>query len=428
MVWEHSGKTAIVGIGHSPTYRRWDESPETSMGGLALQAARQALEDAGLTVNGIDGVISSPGPIGGRWGRPIPPAVSARFNHAEGDPEDGISKVTAGWLARNLGIAEPKVIADYSGMFGALVNTGVELVISGECSTVMLVRPLNNFEGRYQHGGRNAESTIAGPRQFTIPYGYSGGMTTFSNTFNRYLAKYHESHDNMADFAVNNRDKGLLTEWGYYYQHRREHITRDDYINGRQIATPLNIYDADLPIHVAGVVILTTAERARDLRQPPAYVRSTYGLAPAEGEEYDEGGGSGVVAGLLETIETRAALQAKSLYERAGLGPRDMGFANLYDGFLLFVPHWIEAFGFCRPGEGVEFTRPEHVGISGTFPINPHGGNNGVGRSHGVNHYYEAVLQIRKQAGLRQVKNTDACVVVVGPPPGGESTILTRDP
>ena len=139
-VWDARGKVAVAGIGHSPVDRRWNTGDfETSLGAYSLLAAKLAMEDAGITIDQVDGIISAPGPLGDNWApRPYfdPPY----------DTEDGITKVTAEWLARGLGIdpAKLKFIDDLvPGHIGPLWGYTSEAIARGEASTVLMLYPLS---------------------------------------------------------------------------------------------------------------------------------------------------------------------------------------------------------------------------------------------------------------------------------------------
>ena len=406
-MWEYSGKVAFAGVGHSEVYRRWDEQTETSLGALAIRAADRAIEDCGLRREDIDGIFAAPGPLGAPWApKAVPTPIMDRFRMTHGDTEDGISKVTASWLARNMDIRDLKVCEGHEVIVGGILNDAIDAVAAGRCNYALVLRPLNNFAGRYAQGGASAGEEVAGPGQFQLPYGFTG-PARFATLFQRYLWKYHRKHDDLADFVVNNRRNGLLCEYGYYYQNKPEPLTREEYLNARWVTEPINLYDCDLPVHTAAAFVLTTAERARHLKHPPAFV-----LGRANSSHRSRS-----VTTALEDLEETNAAFARSLYEDAGVGPKDIQFANLYDGFTVVTPMWVEAFGLCPKGEGLPWMTRDHISIEGSFPLNTSGGSNGVGRTHGVSQHFDAILQVQGRAGKRQVMNKDLCIAESGPPP-----------
>jgi acetyl-CoA acetyltransferase len=116
-------------------------------------------------------------------------------------------------------------------------------------------------------------------------------------------------------------------------------------------------------------------------------------------------------------VEADAAGLATRVYEDAGIGPDDLDFANLYDGFTVVTPLWVEAFQLAERGEALSWMTADRIAIEGGFPLNTCGGSNGVGRTHGVSLHYDSVLQIQGRAGPRQVKHRDLCIALSGPPP-----------
>lgn len=419
-MWEHSGKVAFAGVGHSPVSRRWDGAAETSLGALTKIACMNAIADAGLNVDQIDAVFSSPGPLGETWApRLIPPAVASAFQFPNsGDVEDGISKVTAEWLAANLGMKDLKLVQTMNGFVSVELNAAIDAVAEGHCSCVVVFRPLNNFEGRYGQSGPLAQAQAKGRSQFDMPYGFAG-PASYASYFSRYLHKYGQTHEKMADFAVNNRRNGLMLEYGYYYQNRPdERLTKEDYLAGRWISEPVNIYDCDLPVMAVGAFVITTAEHARNLKHPPVYVlgRANVNNRPRS------------VTSALEDLEESNFRFGKRVWEDAGVGPRDVGFISLYDGYTVMTPLWLEAFGICGRGEALDWLSPGHIAIEGSLPLNTSGGNNGAGRTHGVSHHYDAILQIQGRAGPRQVKNSHLGLVETGPPPAAGAHVLSRTP
>ena len=144
-VWEHRGKVAVAGIGHSPVDRRWETGNfDKSLGAYSILAARLALEDAGISLDQIDGIVSAPGPLGDNWA-PRP------FFAPPYDTEDGITKVTAEWLARGLGLQADrlKFMSNEPAYIGLEWGYAVEAVATGKANTLLMLYPSGNVEGRY---------------------------------------------------------------------------------------------------------------------------------------------------------------------------------------------------------------------------------------------------------------------------------------
>jgi acetyl-CoA acetyltransferase len=167
-------------------------------------------------------------------------------------------------------------------------------------------------------------------------------------------------------------------------------------------------------------VIVTTTERARDLRRPPVLIRAVA-----------QGSGSEPQLGIQFPVLTRdrltelpAAAVARTLYRRAGLGPEDVDVAQLYDCFSITVLMELEDFGFCKKGEGGPFVASGAVDLGGAVPINTGGGHLSEGYIHGMNHVVEGVRQIRGDS-TSQVPGAEVCLVTSTPLPPGSALMLT---
>src|SRR5262249_36862304 len=151
------------------------------------------------------------------------------------------------------------------------VAAAIEAVGRGMGKVVVAAKGWHNLPGRYGQRGANAQDTVSGPGK----YGRSlSGPPVFGTAvhFQRYLNKYHKTHDMVAPCVVNSKANGLKMPEGYWAQHRPTPITTEEYLGSRWVAEPANLLDNDIPIHTAAAFLFTTAERARDLRQPPVYV------------------------------------------------------------------------------------------------------------------------------------------------------------
>ena len=228
----------------------------------------------------------------------------------------------------------------------------------------------------------------------------------------KYMDKYGATREQMAAFVSNNRQNALKWEHGYWYQHGGGPLTIEDYMTSRMISYPMCIFDCDIPVQGCGAFVVTTAERAKDLRQPPAYVLST--SAPVNAR-----------MGIAHSLEEFAAAGARlgsTLLSNAGIGPGDVDVANLYDGFSILTPLWAEALGFCGEGEGFSFiTAP-------TLALNTSSGNLGAGRMHGVPQIMDSVLQVMGRSGPRQVENAHIALAVVLPLDAGKGLVFSKSP
>ncbi len=407
-VWPHRGQVAAVGVGHSPTLRRWDGDPSKSIGAWAILAIRKAIEDAGVAPAEVDGIVFDAGTTTGAWwpeGEPVPADFLAAFENTS-DPFDGLIQLSAEWLVKNLPeLTGLKFVMTAPGCMSRAAAAAAEAVGRGMGQVVLSVKGWHNVPGRYGQRGGNAQDTVSGPGK----YGRAlAGPPVYSTAveFQRYLHKYNKTHDMMAPFVVNSRANGLKFPEGYWYQHRPTPLTSDEYNESRWVAEPANLYDNDIPIHTAAAYLFTTADRARDMRQPPAYV-----LGHA-GAEFKPRG----VTDTLEEAQEWAAATAARLYESAGITASDLDFENAYDGFSLFHVFWLEGFKYAgiKEGEALDFFASQDISINGPTPISPSGGNIGSGRTR----YWmwtDTIQQIQGRAGERQIKK-DANVGFCGGP------------
>ena len=196
---------------------------------------------------------------------------------------------------------------------------------------------------------------------------------------------------------------------------QREPIDMDDYLAGRWINEPFRIFDCALEIDGAVAVVVTTEERARDLRQKPIGI---LGHVEAMGH-----GGSFDHWPDYTTMYSHEA--APLLWDRSDIGPDDIDLACMYDCFTYTVMATMEDYGFCEKGQVGAYFSEGRATYGGDVVVNPHGGLISEGYIHGLNHTYEAVLQLRHQAGDRQVDDAELALVTAGAGPVGGAMILT---
>jgi acetyl-CoA acetyltransferase len=407
-IWEHRGKVAVAGYGHSPVERRWDENLEHSLGAYSILAAQRAIADAGIALDEIDGVVSTSGALGDNWApRPYfdPPY----------DSEDGLTKVTAEWLARGLGLKNVQFVRSYPGQIGVLWGLAAQAVGDGLCKNCLVLYPVGNLPGRYQ---QNPQTHARGPAQWTSPWSWAG-IAAWAYNFNQYCRKYGSNHDRMAPFVVNLRRNGLMFDWGYYTVHNPKPFTAEDYLSGRWVCKPMSLYDADLPVQAATCYLISTAERARDLAQPPVYI-------------LNHNQANHRVRSMVETIEETEAWtdrMARMIYEGSGLTPADVDIFNPYDGFTLFTQYWLEAFQWhgVKRGEAHDFYAGD-ISVEGPHPFMSSGGNIGTGRTRSAI-FTDCIEQLRGTAGRRQVNvRCETAVAGCVLPAGNGHIVFSKSP
>jgi acetyl-CoA acetyltransferase len=433
-IWEHRGKVAAAGIGFSPTDRRWDERVETSIGAYALIAAQNALDDAGISAEDVDGLVVTTSGTGDPWApRPIPEDFAKRFQLTD-NRNDGLSMMSAEWMVKNMpGLKNVKAAYHVSSCVSEALAVGAQMVGDGLCNNLLIVRALNNLGGRYQHssgysttiggqGSQNAEDTASGGSQWDNPFGWGHAVAQYAYLFDQYCRKYGSNHDRMAPFVVNQRRNGLMCPEGWYYQHPEPQLTVEDYLASRWIVKPACLHDCDRPIQTSICFLYTTAERARDMKQPPVYILNHISNRPK-------------VRSTLQTLEECEASTdaiARKLTEGSGLTAGEVDVYNPYDGFTLFTQYYLESFGWhgVNKGEAHDFYAGD-ISVEGPHPLSSSGGNNGCGRTRCWMHT-DCIQQLRGQAGERQVRIKNGrpeTAVSGGPTPGsGDWTVWSKYP
>jgi acetyl-CoA acetyltransferase len=208
------------------------------------------------------------------------------------------------------------------------------------------------------------------------------------------MAEYGTTSEQLAEIAVATRRNAGRNPRAMF----REPISVDDVLGSRLIAEPLHLLDCCVVSDGGGAVVLTTADRAADLAKRPVYVIGT---------------GSSVSHDCVVSMDDLASLSAavtsaELAYARAGLGPQDIDLLQVYDSYTITVLVTLEALGFCKPGEGGDFVTGGRLAYDGDLPTNTDGG--GLSSNHpgmrGVFLLIEAVRQLRREAGERQVEKT----------------------
>ena len=216
-VWEHRGKVAVAGVGHSPVDRRWDGvSMDKTLGAYSILACQKAMDEAGVTPDQIDGVICCDSHIAGGSGGSASQWAPRPYFDPPYDSEWGLTLVNAQWLIAQMGLTNVKFAPTGLPTISEMVGMAAQAVGDGVCSTCLVIYPTGNLEGRYRRGGENADDYARGARQWTAPWGNHGG-NDFINMFphGQYCRKYGGKHDDLAPFVINQHRNGLLTPWGY---------------------------------------------------------------------------------------------------------------------------------------------------------------------------------------------------------------------
>jgi acetyl-CoA acetyltransferase len=238
----------------------------------------------------------------------------------------------------------------------------------------------------------------------------------FAMLARRHMTEFGLTEDTLADIALICRRRANANPAAQMYERT---LDREQYYASRMIADPLRLFDFCLETDGAAAVLVTSTERARDLRQPPALVRS---VAQATAPRLGPGQMYPVL--MSESLTALSSTRiAKRLWERAGLGPQDVDVAQLYDCFTITVFLQLADYGFCSPKDAVDFVASGALDLGGSLPINTAGGQLSEAYIHGMNHVVEGVRQIRGTS-TAQVPGAEVSLVTSAPPPGGSALLL----
>ncbi|MGW7691323.1 thiolase C-terminal domain-containing protein [Streptomyces asiaticus] len=364
-------RTAITGVGWTP----YSKNSGVSTLELALRAISAALSDAGLGLRDVDGLVT----------------------HSVGD------SAPAAAVAACLGVRDPRLLLDLNGggsMSSAAVGAAAMAVAAGQAETVVVWRSLN-ARSEFRMGGTGRAAPTLVEFQYQVPYGLLAPPQQYALIGRAYLQRSGASSEDLGRVAITQRAHATLNERALM----RTPLTMDEYLGSRWIAEPLRLYDCCLETDAAIAVIVTSAERARDLPHPPVLIS-----AAATG-----GGHSYFSDGYTDLSTSAARTMAPRLFAAAGIGPREISVAELYDAFTPLVLMQLEDYGFCAPGQAAPFVAAGETALDGTLPVNTHGGHLSEGYVHGLNHVVEAVLQLRGVAGARQVSGAETALVTGQP-------------
>jgi acetyl-CoA acetyltransferase len=363
-------KVAIVGVGESDIGR----VPHMSGLGLSAQAAKRALDESGLKLSDIDGVLTAYS-----FTEPYFMLGSVLCEYLGVRPRFNASLISGG--------ASP----------GVMLKHAAEAIVSGQAETILVCAGENRATGVSRDAAIAALMAVGHP-YFEQPYGTSiPGF--YAMIANRHMHELGTTREQMAHVAVNTRAHALL----HPNAHMKTAITLQDVLASKPIADPLNMLDCCLISDAAGAFIVTSAERARDLKCKPVYLQ---GIGEYHTHEH--------LMCAPSLTEFGATESGRVAYQMAGLGPRDIDVAQLYDCFTIVPIIELEELGFCKPGEGGAFFAEGHARIGGKLPVNTHGGmlsHAHAGPAGGLFGIVEAVRQLRGGLGARQVAGAEVALV-----------------
>jgi acetyl-CoA acetyltransferase len=363
-------RVAVTGVGET-AYVRGPGSGKTPIA-LQLEAALNALNDAGLSPRDIDGLI--PFAIG--------PMVA----------EDFITNF--GILDLNFSALTP--LGGASAV--AAVQCAAAAIASGLCRHVLISL------GRNGYSGTRITSRIAQMPQFRVvgefevPAGAIAPAQLYAPMARLHMERFGTTTRQLGEIAVTMRHHALLNGNAVM----TEPMTLEDHRSSRIISDPLRMFDCSLESDGAACVILSAAEAAKDLRKPPVYVMGT-------GEGHPESPSAISQRADILALGTRKA--ARKAFSMAGVSPADIDVAEIYDCFTYIVLRQLEELGFCAEGEGGGFVESGHIRLGGRLPVNTHGGLLSQAHVGGMNHIVELTRQLRGEGGRAQVKDAEIGLV-----------------
>jgi acetyl-CoA acetyltransferase len=383
-------EAAIAGIGLT----EFSKNSGVSELSLAAQCIVAACDDAGLDPGEVDGL------------------VSYTLDHT-----DEIE------VARAIGASDLTFFSRINYGGGAAVGTihqAVMAVATGQARNVVCYRAMNGRSE--QRMGQGVSGTITSSDlihwSWYMPYGMLIPGSWIAMIANKYMREYGVTREDLGRVAISQRNYALNNPRAYGYG---KPLTMEDYLGSKMIAEPLCLYDFCQETDGGCAILVTTTERARDLRQAPAVLRGVC-QASTRGQEQMT---SYYRSELMSLPEMELA--ARLVYEQAGLGPKDIDAACLYDAFTSEIIMQLESFGFCGVGEGKDMVRDGALDIDGRLPNNTHGGLISEAYIHGMNNIAEGVRLVRGQSTSQPAKNIEHVLVSsgVGVPTG--ALILGRD-
>lgn len=390
MALEFANRTAIAGIGATEFSKNSGRTPMH----LAVEACVAACEDAGLDPADVDGIS----------------VFSAEQNT---DIE----------VARNLGIRELRhfsMVHHGGGAACGVVALAAQAVYSGAADHVLVYRAFNErswhrFGTGVQGRTPNQEEAMTS-FSWTSPFGLLTPASWVAMFATRYMHTYGATSEDFGRVAVVDRKHAATNPKAFFHERP---ITLEDHQNSRWIVEPLHLLDCCQETDGGQALLITSVERARDLKQQPA-VLAAAAQGSAEDQHMMRSYYRDDITGIPEM-----GLCARQMYEATAMTAEDIQMAVIYDHFTPLVLPQLEEFGFCARGEAKDFIRDGNLEIGGRLPINTHGGQLGEAYIHGMNGIAEAVRQIRGTS-VNQVDDVTNVLVTAGTAVPTSALILSR--
>ena len=406
MVWEHRDKYCVVGVGET----EYSKNSGRTTRAMAVEAIQHAMDDAGLSADQVDGMLSYHG----------------------GD------STTSTTIMYDLGI-RLNFFMDCSGggsSTEALIGIAVGAIEAGMCDTVAIFRSMNGYsQVRIGGTGVRQAAPVSGADLGKRTYGLQSAVQNFAYTFTRHMMEYGTRSEHLAAIKAahsnhaSNNPKAIMPE----------RVTVDDVLNSRWIIRPCaHLLDCCLETDNATALIVTSAERAKNLKQKPVYIRAVQGRGTKWGGE----------SHYQRSPITRVAgyYIGPRIFDLAGIEHEDVDLTGCYDAFTFTTLLQFEDYGWCKKGEGKDYVTSGIINLGGKRPNNTSGGHLCEGYTHGMNMVIENVRQLRgladdycpnwqngehtydySEKGCRQVKDAETSMNMGwGSPLMGSALIMRR--
>jgi acetyl-CoA acetyltransferase len=379
----------ITGIGQSQIGMKLTRHPLL----LTLDAVKEALSEADLTIDQIDGVSTYPGRVPQMLG----------FSPVGADELIDALGIRATWYAGG---------GEITSQLGAVVAAAMA-VRTGQARHVICFRTVYEAAAmaRPDEYPMPRRDRVDGGSQWFAPFNAISAATWTAQYAMRHVKKYGLTREQLAQIALTDRVHALLNPRALV----REPLTMDEYLSARMISSPLCLFDCDRFTDASTVLIVSAGDAVDEVKCTPIRIAAMAGSV--ERHSWDQ-------AEWMACYPT-----GKDLWKRTDYKPADVDTAQLYDGFSFQAIAWLEALGFCDIGEGGRFVEGgKRIALDGELPLNTFGGQLGAGRLHGFGFAHEGVVQLRGLGGERQIPgNPRVAVCTSGGGPLATALLLTRD-
>ena len=357
-------KAAITGIGETAYVRGSGKSAFQ----LQIEASLTAIADAGLTPKDIDGII----PIG------ITGAPAEEFVTSFGIEDLRFSALTPMGGASSI----------------AAVQCAAAAIAAGLCSHVLIAAGRNSFLGARAGVRIHEMPQFHFVTEFELPLGAIAPAQLYAPMARRHMELYGTTSKQLGEIAVTIRQHALLNDNAIM----KKPITLEDHQKSRMIADPFRLLDCSLESDGGAAFVVSAAERAKDMRQPPTYV-----MGVAEGHPDSPSS----ITQRSDMTRLGMAKAAPKAFAMAQVRHDDIDVAEIYDCFTWIVLCQLEDMGFCKKGDGGAFVEGGRLRLDGDLPTNTHGGLLSQAHMLGLNHVVELVRQLRGEAGRAQVAGAE---------------------